>query len=184
MPTRAWMCGAVVIAALSAGCTGRSPTARTAEAQAPAIQTAVCVLQPTEGNDVHGTVTFVLTDGKVHVHAEVTGLTPGKHGFHVHQYGDTRSLNGKSAGGHFNPRGTAHALPETKPRHLGDLGNLVADKSGKAVYDRTDDRLTLAGTESIIGRAIVVHAKPDDGGQPTGNAGARVAFGVIGIAKP
>jgi len=184
MPSRAPLFGALVIAALTAGCTGNALSEQTAEAQAPATQTAVCVLQPTKGSDARGTVTFTVIDGKVHVHAEVSGLTPGKHGFHVHQYGDTRSLNGKSAGGHFNPKGTAHALPETKPRHLGDLGNLEADKDGKAVDDRVDDRLSLAGAESIVGRAIVVHQKPDDGGQPTGNAGARVAFGVIGIAKP
>ncbi|RME70076.1 MAG: superoxide dismutase family protein, partial [Planctomycetota bacterium] len=91
--------------------------------------------------------------------------------------------DGKSAGGHFNPEGVPHALPPHKPRHVGDMGNLEADASGRAHYDRVDDQIRLGGAHGVIGRAIVVHARPDDGGQPTGHAGARVAVGVIGIAR-
>jgi len=145
---------------------------------------AVCVLVPTAGSDVKGVVAFTQAHGHVSVHAEITGLAPGKHGFHVHEFGDLRSHDGTSAGSHYNPTGVKHALPNGGERHVGDLGNLEADASGKAVYHRDDAVLTLHGPHSILGRGLVVHAKEDDGGQPVGNAGARVAVGVIGAAKP
>jgi Cu-Zn family superoxide dismutase len=119
----------------------------------------------------------------IRVIAEVSGLTPGDHGFHVHQWGDASAPDGTSAGGHFNPHDTDHALPEADVRHVGDLGNLHAGADGRAVYDRIDTGLSLGGAHTIIGRGLIIHAKTDDGGQPTGNAGARVAIGVIGIAK-
>lgn len=148
------------------------------------ITKAICVLTPTEGSKVHGIVNFTVTDGGVKIVADVEGLTPGKHGFHVHQYGDISSLDGKSAGGHFNPDGKKHGAPTDMERHVGDLGNLVADSNGKAHYERIDKLIDLDGPHSIIGRAIIVHAGEDDlVSQPTGNAGSRAAFGVIGIAK-
>ena len=89
-----------------------------------------------------------------------------------------------SAGGHFNPDGHQHAGPDAENRHEGDLGNITADASGKAHYDRVDARLALGGRHSIIGRSVIVHEKADDlKSQPAGNAGARVACGAIGIAK-
>lgn len=148
------------------------------------ITKAICVLSPTEGNKVHGIVTFTATDGGVKIVADVEGLTEGKHGFHVHQYGDISSLDGKSAGGHFNPEGEKHGAPTDMERHVGDLGNLLANSSGKAHYERIDKEIRLEGAHSIIGRAIIVHAGEDDlVSQPTGAAGARAAYGVIGIAK-
>jgi len=148
------------------------------------IQKAVCVLHPTEGNDVGGIVTFIRTKEGVRIVADVEGLTPGKHGFHIHEYGDCSSKDGKSAGGHFNPTNKKHGAPDAEERHVGDLGNLVADDNGRAHYDRVDKVISLTGPNSIIGRGIIVHAGEDDFvTQPTGNAGARVACGVIGIAK-
>lgn len=148
------------------------------------ITKAVCVLYPTEGNEVMGTVTFTKADSGVVVVADVQGLTPGKHGFHVHQYGDCSAPDGKSAGGHFNPEDKDHGGPHADMRHVGDLGNLEADQDGKAHYEMTDTKISLSGEHSIIGRAIVVHAGEDDlSSQPTGAAGARVACGVIGIAQ-
>ena len=148
------------------------------------IQKAVCILHPTKGNDVSGIVTFTNTDDGVMIVADVEGLTPGKHGFHIHQYGDCSAPDGTSTGGHFNPTNKKHGSPDAEERHVGDLGNLTADDNGKAHYERLDKVISLNGPNSIIGRGIIVHAGEDDFvTQPTGNAGARVADGVIGIAK-
>ena len=148
------------------------------------IEKAICVVHPTEGNDLSGTIKFEKTNDGVKVIADVKGLTPGKHGFHVHQYGDCGGPAGKTAGGHFNPEDKKHGAPDDMERHVGDLGNLVADSSGVASMTFTDSKLTLNGPNSIIGRSIIIHAGEDDlTSQPTGAAGARVACGVIGVAK-
>jgi Cu-Zn family superoxide dismutase len=151
---------------------------------APKIAAAVAVLTPTKGNEVHGTVRFTKVEGGVRIVADVTGLTPGLHGFHVHEFGDASSSDGSAAGGHFNPAHTAHGGPAAAERHAGDFGNLEADASGHATLDRVDAALELDGPQSIIGHGVIVHAAADDlKTQPTGNAGGRVACGVIGIAK-
>ena len=170
---------ALLAAASATGCGANGEHA--AHAEGPAITRAIAVMQPTRGNQVRGIVTFTRVAGGVRVEADITGLAPGKHGFHVHQWGDVSGSDGKSAGGHFNPHGTEHALPEGEPRHVGDLGNLEGDASGAARYERVDSQLAFSGTNSIVGRGLIIHALEDDGGQPTGNAGARVAMGVIGI---
>jgi Cu-Zn family superoxide dismutase len=141
---------------------------------------ATAILNPTEGNNASGSVTFTRVGGKVRVHAEVSGLTLGDHGFHVHEVGDCTDPAGKSAGGHFNPDGLDHGGPHDAIRHVGDLGNLTADDSGKAVLDLDDSLVELEGPNSVIGRSVIVHADADDlTSQPTGAAGARVACGVI-----
>ena len=149
------------------------------------IERAICVIQPTTDSSVTGVVRFTtLDDGKVRVEAEIEGLTAGaSHGFHVHEFGDLTDPTGKSLGGHYNPEGHDHGLPETAARHAGDLGNLVAGDDGKASYSETFDNFSLGGHNDVLGRGMVVHAAPDDGGQPTGNAGARAGVGVIGVAK-
>ncbi len=148
------------------------------------ITKAVCVLHPTEGSEVTGVVTFTKTNGGIKIVADVEGLTPGKHGFHIHQYGDCSGADGKTAGGHFNPEGVNHGAPDAEVRHVGDLGNLIADENGKAHYERTDTYITFSGPHSIIGRGIIIHASEDDlTSQPTGAAGSRLACGVIGISK-
>jgi superoxide dismutase, Cu-Zn family len=153
--------------------------------QAESVTKAVASLSPTKGNDVSGTVTFTKVDGGVKIVADVTGLTPGSHGFHIHEFGDCSAPDGASAGGHFNPNHTQHGAPDAEMRHAGDFGNLDADASGNAHYERVDKIISLDGAESIIGHAVIVHAKVDDmKTQPSGNAGARVACGVIGVAKP
>lgn len=154
----------------------------------PAMQaaptSAIAVLYPTEGNKVDGTVTFTqVTDG-IKIVAHIEGLTPGKHGFHIHEYGDCSSPDGASAGGHFNPAMMPHGAPTDMNRHEGDIGNVMADSAGVAHLEWTDKIMTFSGPNSIIGHSVIVHAKEDDmKTQPTGNAGARVACGVIGIAK-
>ena len=119
--------GAVVIAA-TLGAFAQGPATK----MEPAPTKAVAVLIPTKGSPVAGTVIFTKTEKGTRVMAELTGLTPGKHGFHVHEFGDASSPDGKAAGGHFNPKKMVHGDPgKTAPRHLGDLGNIVADDSGK-----------------------------------------------------
>lgn len=146
----------------------------------------VAVLNPTEGSDTEGVVILSDADDGISVKASVSGLKPdSKHGFHIHEFGDVSSADGKSAGGHFNPAGHEHGLPGTEERHAGDMGNLEADENGVAMLEMTLEKgLVPDGLASLNGRAIVVHAEPDDGGQPTGNAGARLAVGVIGIGNP
>lgn len=162
-----------------------SPLAAQHEAHAPAGPArAVAVVAPTAGSTVRGTVTFTATDGGVRITAQLEGLTPGSHGFHVHEFGDCSAADGTSAGGHFNPAGAPHAGPDAGARHTGDLGNLSADAQGTASYERVDRTVRLDGPHSVIGRGVIVHAAPDDlTTQPTGNAGGRVACGVIGMAK-
>jgi Cu-Zn family superoxide dismutase len=145
---------------------------------------AVAVLHPSSGSHVTGTVTFTKTGDGVRVVADVEGLTPGEHGFHIHEFGDCSAADATSAGPHYNPGKHQHAGPDTEMRHEGDLGNLTADASGKAHYERLDQQLRLSGEHSIVGRAVIVHEKMDDfKTQPTGNAGARIACGVIGLGK-
>src|SRR5216117_951597 len=146
---------------------------------------AIAVVHPTEGSKVSGTVTFTEVADGVQVHAELIGLTPGKHGFHVHEFGDCSAADASSAGAHFNPTNQPHAAPDATARHVGDMGNIEADTSGAAKLDYLDHSMSLANDDrSIIGRSVVVHAKADDFKlQPAGDSGARVACGVIGRAK-
>jgi len=143
---------------------------------------AICVLHPTEGSNVSGTVTFTREGEQVKIVADIEGLTPGKHGFHIHEFGDCSASDGTSAGGHFNPENTKHGGPDDEIRHVGDLGNVEAGDDGTAHLQMTDSMVSMQGEHSIIGRAVVIHAGEDDfSSQPTGAAGARLACGIIGI---
>ena len=146
---------------------------------------AVAVLHPTAGQQCHGVVRFTQESESVKVVADIEGLTPRqKHAFHIHQYGDCSALDGVSAGGHYNPEGHQHGLPDAENRHAGDLGNVQADEQGKAHYEIAVTNISITGAKNpIIGRGVIVHAKVDDGGQPVGNAGARIACGAIGSAN-
>ena len=102
----------------------------------------------------------------------------------MHEKGDCSAPDGTSAGGHFNPGGKPHAARDAAARHAGDLGNLKADPYGLARVDFVDSTLSLSGPDSIVGKAVIIHEKADDfTTQPTGNAGARQACGVIEAAK-
>ncbi|CAI0432315.1 unnamed protein product [Linum tenue] len=155
---------------------------------------AVVVLGNSDG--VKGTVYFTQEgDGPTTVTGDISGLKPGLHGFHVHAMGDT--TNGcmstgtyafACAGPHFNPQGKEHGAPEDEDRHAGDLGNVTVGDDGTATFTIVDKHIPLTGPHSIIGRAVVVHADPDDLGKgghelskSTGNAGGRIACGIIGL---
>ena len=161
-------------AAMFAGCQ------TTSDSSAPARATAG--LKATKGNKTIGEADFEQVGSKVRVVIFVEGLRPGQeHGLHIHEKGDCSSGDGMSAGGHFNPHGKPHGHPSSSERHAGDLPSLKADKSGRAKLQVEVDGLTVtSGPASVIGRAVIVHADPDDyKTQPTGNAGARLACGVI-----
>jgi Cu-Zn family superoxide dismutase len=164
---------------------GFTTQAQTPGEKSPGPSKAIAVLHPTAGNKVSGTVTFAEAPGGVQVHAEITGLTPGKHGFHVHEFGDCSAADASSAAGHFNPANKPHGGPDAAERHVGDMGNVEADASGKTKLDYVDHQMSLTNElTSVIGRSVIVHAKADDlKSQPSGDSGARVACGVIGWAK-
>ncbi len=144
------------------------------------VTNAKVILKPTESNHVSGTVTFTAVEGGVKIVADVKNLTPGKHGFHVHEHGDCSAADGSSAGGHFNPTNKKHGGPDSPERHVGDFGNLVANENGEAHYERIDNVISLNGPDSIVGKSIIIHAGEDDlTTQPTGNSGARIACGLI-----
>ena len=139
-------------------------------------------LEPTEGNAARGTVRFSDADGRVAVAGSIEGLPPGEHGLHIHERGDCSAPDASSAGDHFNPRGAPHGSPQDplSERHLGDLGNVTAGADGVAQVDIQIAGLSLEGPESIIGKALVVHADADDfETQPSGDSGDRLGCGVI-----
>jgi superoxide dismutase, Cu-Zn family len=140
-------------------------------------------IEAKSGSKLSGKATLSEVDGGVKVVLSVEGVTPGgDHGAHVHEKGDCSAADGASAGGHFNPQGNEHALPTVAKRHLGDLGNLKIGKDGKGSLEITIPGANLkpGDPNSFAGKSIIVHAKKDDGGQPTGNAGGRIGCGVIG----
>ncbi|KXL46279.1 hypothetical protein M433DRAFT_88174 [Acidomyces richmondensis BFW] len=143
-------------------------------------------------SNVKGIVTFEQASegAETTISWDITGHDPNaERGFHVHAFGD--NTNGcTSAGPHFNPHGKEHGAPTDTERHVGDLGNIKTDGQGNAKGSRTDKLIKLIGPESVLGRTIVTHAGTDDLGKggdaeskKTGNAGARPACGVIGIAQ-
>lgn len=147
---------------------------------------ATAILAATQGNEASGTVTFFeIESGGVLIAAEVRGLTPGPHGFSIHVRGDCSAPDARSAGGHFNPNNGHHGAPNVSYSHAGDLGNLDADASGIAYFSFHADDLAFDGANSILNRSIVVREKGDDYlTQPDGDAGDRIACGVIELSQP
>jgi Cu-Zn family superoxide dismutase len=138
--------------------------------------------QPSNQN-VSGTVTFTSDKDGVKVVADLTGLSPGKHGIHIHEKTDMSAPDLSSLGGHWDPDAhKQHGGPmgEMDKRHAGDLGNLEADASGKAHYEVTISGISIGGKNDIVGHSVVIHAKEDDlKTNPAGNAGGRIAGGAI-----
>lgn len=151
-----------------AGTTAGNPAAR-------------AMLEARSGSQAAGTVTLTPGSDRVRIEARVSGLTPGEHGFHIHESGDCSAADASSAKGHFNPAGKAHGHHGGSEHHAGDMPNLVADASGHASLVAELAQLSLTeGGSGIIGRSVVIHADPDDyKSQPAGNSGKRVACGTI-----
>jgi len=147
----------------------------------PAPKTATATLAATAKSKVTGTITFKEADGGLEVTANIENLTPGDHAWHVHEKGDCSAPDASSAGGHFNPESHQHGAPDAEQHHAGDLGNLTAGKDGKATKTFVMKGITLGDdASSVVGKGFIVHEKKDDfKTQPTGNAGGRVACGVI-----
>lgn len=132
------------------------------------------------GSNVSGNVSFQEDNGALTVTASVTGAPPGEHGLHIHANGICEG-DFTSAGGHFNPANTDHACPPATPRHAGDLGNITIGADGSGTLTVTVRNATLAeAANSVVGKAMILHAGTDDcQTQPTGDAGSRLACGVI-----
>jgi len=146
---------------------------------------ASAVLDAKSGSKVSGTVMFSNTPQGIQIMASVTGAKPGKHGFHIHENGDCSALDASSAGDHYNPASAKHAGPNAAQRHVGDLGNITVKKNGTGVLKRNIPKVEgFTNWQEIIGKSVVMHAKADDlKSQPSGNAGPRVACGII-VAVP
>jgi Cu-Zn family superoxide dismutase len=163
------VCGALLVA----GCAGM-------EEQKEA--TAVALLQPRSGSNVSGNVKFTQIGDLVRVTGEVTGHSKGPKAMHIHEKGDCSDHAGMHTGGHFNPTKSKHGGPYSPEKHAGDLGNIVFNAQGVAKINFTVGDISVSKTapNGIVGRAVIVHAAADDfKTDPTGNAGARVACGVI-----
>jgi Cu-Zn family superoxide dismutase len=172
-------------AASSRDTTGRTEPPGSRPAGARPVTVARADLRPTENSKARGSVLFKKEGESVRVEIELEGLTPGAHGLHVHEHGDCSAPDATSAGGHFNPEGKPHGAPTDAQRHVGDLGNVTADASGRVSVVLTDSVIALEGPNSIVGRAVVIHEKADDlKSQPSGDAGARLACGVIQVVEP
>lgn len=140
----------------------------------------------TEGSTMSGTATLADSPSGLSVSIQVSNVPPGKHGLHIHQYGECTG-EGKAAGGHYNPNNVSHGfLPSdglTKA-HPGDMGNIEVGPDGHGTLNVTLPDVSLtSGKYTVAGRAIILHDKVDDFSQPTGNAGGRIGCGPILITK-
>lgn len=150
------------------------------------ITSAIAVIHPTQGHTTNGTITFTYDQQKkqILIHAQLKDTPKGLHGIHIHEYGKCDCPDALCAGDHFNPYKKNHGGPFDKERHVGDLGNIMIDENGIGTYTYYDPCIMLHGPHSILGRSVIIHNDPDDLiSQPTGNAGARIGVGVIGIMK-
>lgn len=171
----------LVVLALFVACTPNEEMEVEESVVQPAYVKAVSVVHQLGESRVTGQVNFQATEGGVQVTAEINGLEPGNHGFHIHTYGNCTATDGTSAGGHFNPGNNEHSSPIVTNRHMGDMGNITANEDGVAIIDYVDNAISI---DQIIGRGIIVHAGEDDlTSQPSGAAGARIGCGVIGIQE-
>ena len=184
---------ALAITATLAACASAPSQTATADAPAAAAPSAstakqaIANLASASGSLVSGRLTLLPMGDGVHITGEVGGLTPGDgRGFHIHEKGDCSAADASTAGGHFNPGAQAHGRSGHGAHHAGDTDNIVADARGVARINAHVRGVTLGGgaANDIANRAVIVHAAPDDyHTQPTGNAGARVACGVIRVTR-
>ena len=187
---------ALTLAACSSTPATRADTDTTADTTADATATVDAELATTStlsaasvnlasasGSLVSGKLSLMPMDDGVHLTGEIGGLKPNSsHGIHIHEKGDCSAADASSAGGHFNPSSEAHGKVDQSVHHGGDMNNISANAEGIATVDVHASGVVLGGgvANDAVGKAVIVHADPDDyTSQPSGNAGARVACGVI-----
>lgn len=172
--TKRTLFSAILVSLLLAGCEINDQTGQSA---------AISRIHETEGYSASGELYFDQEAEGLRISGELTGLSPGQHGLHIHEFGDCSALDGRSAGGHFAPDGNPHGSPQASSdqRHAGDLGNIDADRNGLASINILDAETTLfLGPKAIIGKSVIVHAGSDDlTSQPSGDAGAKTGCGII-----
>ena len=166
-------------------CSTTPPPAAPPSPAAGTAHNAVANLAAASGSLVSGKLQVMAMGTGVHIAGDIGGLAPGStHGFHIHEKGDCSAADASSAGGHFNPTASPHGRMDHGAHHAGDIDNIVAGADGVARVNMHVPGLTLGGgaASDIAGRAIIVHADPDDyASQPSGNAGKRVACGIITV---
>lgn len=162
----------------------REGTGMRAADQSPLV--AVATVRGQGDSPIQGTVTFTQEGAEVTVVAHIEGAPPGLHGFHVHENGDCSTPDFSSAGQHFNPTGAPHGGPADMSHHAGDLGNIQIDSGGIGHLESKSHALTVAaGPNAVVGRAVILHERADDlKTQPGGDAGGRIACGVIMLRAP
>ena len=172
---------ALALVVLFAGCS-HSPKVNSSTGMVMDVMEAK--IAPTQGNHCNGTVDFIgQKDGSVKVVVDLQAMEPNtEHAIHLHEIGDCSAPDAMSAGAHYNPEHKPHGLPPAEDRHAGDFGNFTTDKDGKVHYEITVTTVTMATSRNpVLGKAVIVHANKDDGSQPAGNAGARIACGVVEV---
>lgn len=193
MKIRALLTATVLTAAapVLAQAPAASPPAQETPAPAPAKkmippgETAKAPVKDAQGKDV-GEVTFEQTKQGVVIKGSLHDLPPGQHAFHIHEAGKCEAPDFKTAGGHFNPTKKAHGMMSPKGKHVGDLPNLHVGQDGKVQFDTfSQNGLTVKSLFDKDGSAVVVHTKEDDyQTDPTGDAGGRIACGVVEKQQP
>lgn len=163
----------------SSACPG--PQVKPGGGEGTAKAEAMSTVEARSGSGASGDASFVQEGDTVKVVVNIKGATPGEHGLHIHEKGDCSAADAASAGPHFNPHKMDHGGLEQGPRHAGDLGNITVGADGTGKLEAMLKGITVtAGDSSVLGRAIVLHEKPDDlRTQPSGNSGARIGCGVI-----
>ncbi len=177
---------ALFVLTLGCGAPAENAEAPAAPAAPPSPLRAEAVLEPRSDSGVTGKAEFALEGSTVTLSVSVAGLTPGEHAIHLHEFGDCSAPDGSSAGGHWNPTSSEHGKWGHDPYHHGDIGNLVADAAGNASLTFSTDVWSLGGApeSDVLGKSVIVHAAADDfATQPTGNAGGRVACGVVRVVE-
>jgi len=175
----------VILLAAAAVTGAPSPDATSPEVLATLVTDACAIIRPALGSKVEGDIHFEKTGDAVSITGRISGLAPGRHGFHIHMYGNCSAPDAASAGDHFNPARHDHGGPKDQNRHAGDLGNIEVGADGIVNVSLSDTVISLSGPNSILGRSLVIHQNADDlKSQPSGESGPRLACGVIGVAPP
>ena len=184
MKKQGWFMAVAMIGLLAVAgvaCAGKEEAGKTPAEQTMPVGKATAAIEARSGSSLSGTADFVEHGGKLMITVSLKGAPPGLHAVHIHEKGDCSAPDASSAGPHFNPGGHQHGAPDAPQHHAGDLGNITIGEDGTGTLMIHSEDLAVAGEPNgVVGRAIIVHEKPDDFvTQPTGNAAGRIGCGVI-----